>query len=273
MRNRERYRAGVGMMEVLVATLIVGIVMVAALRSLGAAVRASVSIAQHHKAVGLAEELMSEILQASYHDPEGEDTIGLDSGESATPRTSFDDIDDFDGWTASPPVTAAGVPKEDHVNWSRSVQVAYVAPTTPDGAALSTSARSGAKRVIVTVAYKGTVLYRLQSLQTERWMDAYSGIDATNPLPCPAMNQPPVAEIRADKVAGAAPLGVNLDGAFSFDPEGGTLDYHWIVDGVQIAGNATQSLTFSTSGVHHVVLRVVDDRGAQDMTQLWFHVE
>ena len=56
-----RHRAGLSLIEVVASTMIVGLMAVAALNSLGAATRSSESIGNRAVAMGLADELMSEI--------------------------------------------------------------------------------------------------------------------------------------------------------------------------------------------------------------------
>ena len=58
------------MIEVVAATMIVGIVMVAALDTLGAYVRGKTQVAVQSRASLLAQDLMSEILDRNYDEPD-----------------------------------------------------------------------------------------------------------------------------------------------------------------------------------------------------------
>jgi Tfp pilus assembly protein PilV len=53
-------------------------------------------------------------------------TLGVDSGENASNKTTFNDIDDFNGWTESPPQDPMGNTLSQFVGFSRSVTVQYV---------------------------------------------------------------------------------------------------------------------------------------------------
>ena len=64
--QRIRSEAGFSLIEVTVSTLIVGLLLVVAMRSLGAALRAGRSTADRGVAALLAEDLMAEILQKNY---------------------------------------------------------------------------------------------------------------------------------------------------------------------------------------------------------------
>lgn len=55
--------------------------------------------------------------------------IGDDNGESAGDKTTFDDIDDFHGWTESPPKDPLGQPKTEFAQYTSSVTVIYVTST------------------------------------------------------------------------------------------------------------------------------------------------
>ena len=268
-----RRRAGIGMMEVLVATVIVGVLMVAALRALGAAVRANMFIANQAKALMLADELMMEIVQTDYNDADAEDRIGRELGESGATRAAFDDVDDYDTWSSSPPTDRNGTAKSDYSGWARRVEVGYVDNGDPNAEFLSPTAKTGVKKIRVKVLFDGEELLQLESLQTERWISALAAADATDPDPIPVFNAPPRAEFRADKVAGPGPLDVSLDGTFSSDPEGEILQFNWSVDGLESSGTRSRTVSFATEGVHTVILRVVDEQGGQDMCQMWFFVE
>ncbi|MBI5597691.1 MAG: hypothetical protein HY928_16510 [Elusimicrobia bacterium] len=52
--------------------------------------------------------------------------LGLDAGETAADKTTFDDIDDFNGWSEAPPQDPVGRPLGAFPSYSRTVAVAYV---------------------------------------------------------------------------------------------------------------------------------------------------
>ena len=100
---------------------------------------------------GLADELMSEIVQQPYSDPDGSAVFGRESGESPTPRSAFDDVDDYDGWNASPPQYRDGTTIPDRTNWRQRVVITRVVPTNPTQ---TSGTDQGAKRIRVTIEYQ-----------------------------------------------------------------------------------------------------------------------
>lgn len=96
-------RRGISMVESLTSVTITAIAGAALLTSIGGAVRSSTDTAHAAVARGLAAQLMTEI--ASVRFPTEANTSSL-----GNTRDSFDDIDDYDDWTSSPPVDRQGRP-------------------------------------------------------------------------------------------------------------------------------------------------------------------
>jgi type II secretory pathway pseudopilin PulG len=151
------------LIEVVASTMIVGMMAVATLNALGAATKSSVSIGNRAIAFGLADELMSEIVQQPYSDPDGSAVFGRESGESATPRSAFDDLDDYDSWNASPPQYRDGTTIPDRTNWRQRVVVTRVVPTNPS---LTSATDQGAKRIRVIIEFLDQVLADQSAIRT-----------------------------------------------------------------------------------------------------------
>lgn len=151
------------LVETVIATVIVAVMFVAALNTVGAS-----RLTQHRASLVsqgrlLAESLMSEILVQSYEEPDGPPAFGRESGELATTRAAYDDVDDYHGWSASPPAAKDGTPLANTVGWTRTVRVEWVDP--PDPEQVKTS-ESGAKLVTVTAAYRGVPQASFTALKT-----------------------------------------------------------------------------------------------------------
>jgi hypothetical protein len=99
---------------------------------------------------------MSEILATAYSDPDGSAVFGLEPDEAA-PRTNFDDVDDFSGWSRQPPQSADGTTMLNRADWRQLIVVQRVTPTNP---AQTTAGNSdqGVKRICVTIEYDGDTL-------------------------------------------------------------------------------------------------------------------
>lgn len=99
----------------------------------------------------LAESLLSEILQQNYQEAGSTYVFGREAGESDTIRTAYDDVDDYQGWTESPPVAKDGTALPNSANWRRTVTVEWVNPLDPQQVQGS---ESGAKRITVVAAFR-----------------------------------------------------------------------------------------------------------------------
>src|SRR4051794_29834325 len=163
-RGCPKSKRGLTLIEVVASTMIVSLMAVAALNALAAATKSSNSIGNRAVAAGLADELMSEIVMQPYSDPDGSPVLGRESGESASPRSAFDDVDDYDGWNASPPQYRDGTVIPDRTNWRQRVSVTYVVPTNPTQ---STSSDQGAKLIRVRIDYQGVTLADQYAIRTD----------------------------------------------------------------------------------------------------------
>ncbi len=163
-------RRAFSLVEVVISMLIVSILFVAAIGTVSATRASRVTHRDRVRGLQLAQELMAEITQRAYQEPgSSSDTIGAGPGELATgDRSLFDDVDDYDGWSASPPKDRAGNDLPDMTGWTRSVAVTWVDPAdtaTPGVAADRT------KRITVTVERQGRVVAELVALRTAAWQD------------------------------------------------------------------------------------------------------
>jgi hypothetical protein len=160
-------RRGLTLVEGVVSVLIVGLVLVTSLSTLGWTARARHVQAGLGEKQTLAIDLMTEILQARYEEPgageitfeqdggttvlelpAGSPEFGPEDGEDDGTRLTFDDVDDYDQWQASPPQRRDGTALPNKDGWKRKVFVQYVDPLTlvPTGAT-----DSGLKRITITV--------------------------------------------------------------------------------------------------------------------------
>ncbi len=160
---RQKHR-GLSLIEVVASTLIVGVMLVAALNTLGAVFRSQRSNAARLTGPGLAHELMGEILSLSYEDPEDPGaSIGNDSSESGGDRADFDDVDDYDDWSASGPESKDGVEHPGYVGWERTVRVNWV---KVNAIATTLSSESGLKLITVTVTDPNGAATKIRALRS-----------------------------------------------------------------------------------------------------------
>ncbi|MBI5623591.1 MAG: type II secretion system protein [Elusimicrobia bacterium] len=128
-------RPGFILLEAAVTILILCVAIVALLPVFAMSLKAGVKSEKALAAAHLALELMEEVKlrkwdEASYSgrlpvsDP---GPLGVDAGEDRADKRSFDDIDDFDGWTEETPMDPVMRRIEGFPDMSRSVSVRFVA--------------------------------------------------------------------------------------------------------------------------------------------------
>jgi MSHA pilin protein MshD len=149
--------------EAVISTVIVAVMFVAALTTVGTS-----KITQHKAALVsrgrmFAESLMSEILEQSYQNPTEPHVFGLETGEAGATRAAYNDVDDYNGWSESPPVAKDGTALPNSANWSRTVTVEWVSPLDPTQVS---STETGAKRITVVVAFRNVLQATVVAVKT-----------------------------------------------------------------------------------------------------------
>ncbi len=156
-------RPGFTIAECVISTVIVAVMLVAVLQTVGASKQGQLALVREIQGQALAQSLMTEILPREYEDPNGSATLGRDAGESAALRMDFDDVDDYAGWTSTPPVSEDGNLMSELTDWQRDVTVEWIDPEDPT---VVMGAESGAKRITVTVLYNGRPIHSLTTLRS-----------------------------------------------------------------------------------------------------------
>jgi PKD repeat protein len=246
-------RRGFTIAEAALATLVVALVLAGALATVGASRTSRARIADRMRAQQLALDLMAEILQTAYQDPVQTPVFGLEPGESATSRAAWNDVDDYNGWTESPPQTKAGSTIADCAGWTRKVLVEWIDPAT---LAATSSTNTGVKRITVTAQRNGVTLATVAAYRTSGWTDV-------TPTPADATaNHPPTAAATGNPLSATGHITTNFDGSGSSDVDGDALSYVWdFGDGTTKATGATTSHTYNATGTYNATLTVYDGRG------------
>ena len=150
------------MAETLVSILIVGGLVVAAMNTAGAAMMGHKKIGDRGRGTLLAQDLLGEILLQAYEEPVDTPTFGRESSESGGDRKDYDDVDDYDGWIASPPQLKDGTVLSDLADWKRSVSVVWVSATALSSVS---GTETGVKRITVTVLRNGLTVAKLVAIR------------------------------------------------------------------------------------------------------------
>ena len=147
-RGGPKVPSGFTIVEAVLTIVIVAVMLVAALNTAGSSARGRLVRASQHVGPLLARGLLAEVLQARDEDPQGSPVFGPESSESGASRAAFDDVDDYNGWTDSPPTYKDGTGVPNAGGWTRQAAVSYVDPANPGGPAAGTD--TGLKRITVT---------------------------------------------------------------------------------------------------------------------------
>lgn len=155
-------RNGLSLLEVVVSTMLVGVVLLGATDLLGSVISGRTEISDQAVGELLAQQLMAEILSAHYEDPNAP-AFGVESDESAYDRSTFDDVDDYNNWGEEEAADAVGQPLMNTTGWSREVAVDYV---DSSDVATAVGTDSGLKRISVEVKRNGETIHQLVTLRS-----------------------------------------------------------------------------------------------------------
>ncbi|MFH0982678.1 MAG: LamG domain-containing protein [Planctomycetota bacterium] len=171
-------RPALTLVETVVSIVLVGVMLVAALNTVGASKLGQRKLYDSRQGHELAQALMAEILEQPYADEwqienlksqilvDGTTvsyTLGPESAEGGGTRSTFDDVDDYDGWNETPPRAQDGTVMTELTGWRRSVTVAFV---KQDDAGTTRTQDEGAKRITVTVSHDDVPVATLVALCT-----------------------------------------------------------------------------------------------------------
>jgi type II secretory pathway pseudopilin PulG len=174
----QRLRRALSLVEMIASIVLVGVMLVAAVNTVGASKRGQRNLYDRRQGHELAQALMAEILQQPYADESQLESLrseilvyrrkasyalGPEALESNGARRSFDDVDDYNGWNASPPQDKDGSPMPELSGWRRTATVAFV---NRDDAALVQVQDEGAKRITVNVLRNNVPVATLVALRT-----------------------------------------------------------------------------------------------------------
>ena len=176
---------GMMLVEAALCVVIVGVMLVAALQTVGATARARRVQVGQSQGPALARQLMAEIRQCRY--AEEPSAVATSSSTSSTSTTSasaaalpaplgpdtgeldnksrllFDDVDDYHGLSESSARGRDGRTLKGGDEWKRDVTVQYVRPESPDVVVLDDQ---GLKRITVTVSGPGGITTTLVALRS-----------------------------------------------------------------------------------------------------------
>ena len=165
-QRRPRTTRAFTLVEATVSIFILGVMVVAALSTVGATRLGEYKVAERCRALPLAQGLLAEVLQQPYEDPNGSAVFGVESDEGTTDRTDFDDVDDYHNWSASPPQNQDGTDMSDLSGWERTVQVSWV---NPADLLQTVGGDQGVKRITVAVEHDDVPVASVSAFRASVW--------------------------------------------------------------------------------------------------------
>lgn len=167
LQHKRPARRGVSLMEVTLSTLIVGLLMVAALKSFGQVTSRRNESSDEVRARHLCRQMLAEVLATAYEEPVDTPTFGLEPGETTAKRDNYDDVDDFNGWWVAPPSDELRIALPGFSGaWDRQVTVDLVTAADPSVVAGSDE---GVKRIKVTVRKNGNIVAEMVALRSDKY--------------------------------------------------------------------------------------------------------
>lgn len=151
------------LVEAMLASLIVAVLLVAVLQTVGATGLARYKAGERATARFLADALVADITSLAYRDPGSSPVFGLEAGETAASKVNYNDVDDYNGWSESPPLDRCGNVLPGLDGWRRSVAVAWV---NANDVTQTSATETGAKRITVTVAHNGVAVATRVAIRT-----------------------------------------------------------------------------------------------------------
>jgi prepilin-type N-terminal cleavage/methylation domain-containing protein len=253
-RASQQQRRGFSLVETSISVMLVGVLMVAALQSMGAAKRREGDTVDRLLGQQLASGLLNEILLQAYREPEADEAsiFGPEPGEVTGNRALYDDVDDYIAWSASPPKDRSGNQLAGCAGWTRSVSVVWADPNT---LGVTASTNTGLKKITVTASKNGAVLGSVSAYRSAGWADSLPApTDATG-------NHAPTAVLVASNLNRKVGQTVDLAAGTSSDQDGDYLSYVWSFGDGTTATGASVSHSYLLPGNYLCTLTVYDGRG------------
>ncbi|MBI2447899.1 MAG: hypothetical protein HYV48_05170 [Candidatus Omnitrophica bacterium] len=169
-KRRKLSRAGFTYAEILMAIIVLAIAIVPLLGQFYIGFQGNKTGRDVTIASNLASGVMDEIRSKAFEDPDANKKFGPETDEDTSNRIEWDDVDDYNGWTETPPRTIEGYPMDggtygappqpqpDFSIFRYEVVIESVEPDPPaSGWKLyqnnqATSLKADYKRIIVTVS-------------------------------------------------------------------------------------------------------------------------
>lgn len=243
---------GITLVEAVVSIMIVGGLLAAALSNVGISRKTQKVLSDNARGQQLAVDLMNEILTQRYMTAGNPPVFGLEAGKSGANRSQFTDVDDYDGWSETPPRDKCGNALAGVNGWVRSATVVFADPVTW----LQTSTpNTGLKLITVEVSNGAVVVGTVAGYRSFAWVDVIpASID-------PVGNRAPLAIVVASQTTAQSSLTTTLDATGSSDPDGDSITYSWSFGDGETGTGGKPSHTYTSVGMYTATVTVSDGKG------------
>lgn len=165
---KHRERAGFTLVETAMGSVVVAILLGAGLTAVTQATKARKIAQERALAQAYAQEIIEEIASKEYWDAdEYMPPLGIDPGEVAGNRATYDDCDDYAGLTMSPITLESGDALSD-LTWQAKINVHWV---RADDFTIEWPKESGLKCIVVEIYKKGRRVLGTSALRSSAWED------------------------------------------------------------------------------------------------------
>ena len=127
-----RRQGGFSLIEAVVASGLLGLVIVGSMATITNGIKLTDRSEQSEDLVIAAQSLLEEVRVRAFEDPVSP-VFGRETGESATNKTTWDDVDDFCGYTENVVLTQSGATNPTLSDLRLAVKVFYLPATDADG--------------------------------------------------------------------------------------------------------------------------------------------
>lgn len=251
--GRGRAAHGITLVEAAISVVLVGVLLAGALQTVGMSRKGQKIISDRARGQQLALDLMNEILTQDYSATGATKVFGIEIGKLSTNRSQFSDVDDYNGWTESPPEDKNGNKVSGMTGWRRTVSVEWADPVSW---APTSQADTGLKLITVTTTNRpaGGPVATVKAYRSVAWVDT---IPAANDI----TNHTPSAALSANRTSATGTLVATLDASGSTDRDNDTLSYSWNFGDGTTGSGATVTHTYSVVGTYTATLTAYDGRG------------
>ncbi len=199
--HRALHRRGVTLIEIMISLILVSTVLLVSITASANLLRNNVQRRAAVDANVLGRQIAEEVSAQHFVDPDTPG-FGLETGEIATDRTTFDDVDDYHGFAATPPTHRDGSVIDGYLGWTFSISVSPCHPTITGALRTGDTAASLREIRVTCVSPEGVAAdtvtlvsnvpsNRSESTSFEKWRRVTLGFSDRNVvITTPLRNQP-----------------------------------------------------------------------------------